>query len=158
MGTHLEWSDIRPTQLRAVGRSGVEYRIEQRDGAWSLFRFTSAADRGVAVSSGWLADMKALADQHEADALGTAPAPQRIDWAKVKPGHYWGVAPIGFGYRILKVGMVEGAPLWRLEQFPNEDAEHGTIVDEGSLGAMKAAAVRRATAAAAELVREVGVA
>lgn len=158
MGTRLEWSDIRPTLLRAVGRSGVEYRIEQRDGAWWLVRFTSAADRGVSVSTGWLADMKALANQYEADALGPAPAAQRIAWTKLKPGHYWGVAPVGLGYRILKVGMVDGSPLWQLEQFPNADAKHGTFIDEGSLAAMKALAVRLATVAATKLVRETVVA
>lgn len=146
----LQWSDIRPTLLRAVGRSGVEYRIEQIENhptfKWRLFRFITPDDAGVMISTGWLVDMKALAAAHEADALGPVPLPQRIAWDKLRPGHYWGVAPCGLAYRIQKIGSE-----WRVDRFENADAEYGTILDEGSLAAMKAAAGRDATAATATL-------
>lgn len=139
----LQWNDIRPTLLRATGRSGVEYSIYQiaagPPARWDLFRFATPDDEGAYVSTGWLADMKALAEEAERDAVGEAPTPQRIAWTKLKPGHYRGVSSCGLAYRILQVGSI-----WQLEQFANEDAEHGTLLDEGSLAAMKAAAQRDA--------------
>lgn len=141
----LEWSGVRPTLLRAVGRSGVEYEIQQTTGGrWVLWR--GDPDEGLErLSDGWLADMKALAAAHEADALGPAPEPQRIAWAKESRWLWWGVAPSGRAYRLLKVGDI-----WQLEQFASLDARAGTPLDEGSLAAMKAAAARDATSAAAK--------
>ncbi|MGE0024831.1 MAG: hypothetical protein AB7S70_14500 [Hyphomicrobium sp.] len=143
----LQWSDVRPTRLQAVGRSGIEYQIARRmdcdDGRWALYRFDSIYDDGQRVSEGWLADMKALAEEHERDALGPPPAPQRIAWEKLKPGRYMGRAPCGTTYRILKVGDI-----WQLELLARFGGPGGTPLDEGSLAAMKAAAARHATEAA----------
>lgn len=138
----LEWSDVRPTLLRAQGRSGAEYRLEQRDGAWWLFRFDGGDDVGKAISTGWLADMKALAELHEADALGPQPEPQRIAWKKARRGYYIGSALNGRAYRILQIGET-----WQLEALERTTDQTGTHLDEGSLAAMKAAAARHATEA-----------
>ena len=134
----LEWSDIRPTLLRAQGRSGVEYEIQQTTGGrWVLWR--GDPDDGIErVSDGWLADMKGLAEQHEADAVGPAPEPQRIEWTKERPGYHRGIAPCGLVYLILKVGDV-----WQLEC--QSDGDFGNFRGEGSLAEMKAAASRNAT-------------
>ena len=147
---HLQWSNLRPTLLRAVGRSGAEYRLRHcAEGGWSLLRFAHPDDTGDALlHHGALADMKALAELAEADALGPAPAAQRIAWTRLRPGHYWGIAPIGLAYRILKIGITESATLWRLEQFPNEDAETGAVLDEGPLQSLKRRAEEDATEAA----------
>lgn len=147
----LQWSDVRPTLLRAVGRSGVTYRIYNIHAGppvrWDLYRFTAEVN-GEFVSTGTLADMKALAEEHERDALGPAPEPQRIVWEKTRFG-YWGVAPVGRSYRIRKITSDQ----WSLDLFTNimgKVAEPGTPLDMGSLAAMKAAAQRDATEAARE--------
>lgn len=137
---HLEWSDIRPTLLRAVGRSGVEWQLHQRDETWVLYRYAPGADP-VRVSSGWIADMKSLAELEEADLIGPAPAPQRIEWARINTGRHHGTAACGLVYHLLKAGDV-----WQLACM--SDGDFGGFRDEGSLPAMKAAAQRHATEAA----------
>jgi hypothetical protein len=146
----LQWSDLRPTLLRAVGRSDVEYQIEQSGvGRWVLYRFAAAGGAdgiGARVSEGWLADMKALAEEAERDALGPAPEPQRIEWRKKGSGHHCGAARSGRAYRILKIGDT-----CQLERLGTEHAKTGTVIDEGSLQAMKASAQRDAADADAML-------
>lgn len=144
----LQWSDIRPTRLRARGASGFEYQIEQTTGGrWVLWlwKHDAAGAKITRASDGWLADMKALAAAHEADALGPAPEPQRINWVKAAPSHYRDRALNGRAYRILKIGDT-----WQLEALAHVTDTSGTPLDEGSLAAMKAAAARDATSAAAK--------
>lgn len=146
---HLQWTDVRPTHLRAVSRSGGDYQIIRCEtSGWNLYRFDERDPNGTLLNHGALADMKALAEAAEEDRVGQLPTPQRIQWTKIRDGHYWGVAPIGLAYRVLKVGIADGAAVWRLEQFANEDAEHGAPLDEGSLQSLKRRAEQDATAAA----------
>jgi hypothetical protein len=146
----LQWSNIRPTLLRAVGRSGVEYRLEKSPlgNRWMLTCFASLDDPGTHIMCGHQVDMKAIAEEREADELGEPRRPQRIAWSKIRAGHYWGISDIGVAYRILNVGRQNGEIVWTLERFENEDAELGTPLDDGSLQACKRRAVEDATEAA----------
>lgn len=145
MSALLQWTDERPDVFRARGRSGVTYRIG-RDGpaAWWL-KATQPDGTETTLSSGHLADMKAMANMDEA-ARRPKTAPQSIAWTRIKNGHWWGVSTAGTAYKIVRVGRLMGETLWRLEEFMNEDAERGDPLDEGPLNAMK----KRATMAAGE--------
>lgn len=154
MNALLQWNDDRPDVFRARCRSGVTYRIG-RDGpaAWWL-KATQPDGTETTLSSGHLADMKALANMDEA-ARRPKTAPQSIAWTRIKNGHWWGVSTAGTAYKIVRVGRLMGETLWRLEEFAahakhgsamTEDAERGDPLDEGTLNAMK----KRATMAAGE--------
>jgi len=144
----LQWSDLRPTLHRAVGRSGNTYELASDDGCRELWVFPADHGPGKRIDTGWLADMKARADMIERDAIGHAPPTQRIAWTKIKPGHYWGLSEIGPAYRVLSMGRQNGEAVWRLERFENQDSEYGSAIDEGSLHLCKRRAVEDATEAA----------
>lgn len=140
----LEWSDLRPTLLRAVGRSGAEYQVELDRGRWVLYTIPPHSKTCTRVSDGWLADMKALAEEGERDAVGSAPAPQSIEWTKIASGRLRGQAPCGRAYSLLKVGDV-----WRLESLAHSRERTGWTLDEGPLAAMKRRAAQDAADEAA---------
>lgn len=152
MSGALDWIDDRPTLLRAVGRGGRVYRIEQREpGCWVLT--IGAGGKDEPLSSGILADMKALANAHE-DSLAPPMPKQPVTWTRIRNGHWWGVAAIGTAYKIVKVGRIAGTVVWQLQTFANEDADHGQWLDDGSLAAMKSRAVAHATEEARDKIEE----
>lgn len=133
----LDWNDERPDVFRARGRSGRLYRIGRAgSGDWWL-RVTPEGEDESEFSRGYLADMKALADVDEA---GYAPkvVAQRIDWTRIRDGEWWGTTTdTGPAYKVLRIGRAMGETLWRLQAYPNADANGCETLDEGGLGAMK---------------------